>query len=214
MHIYYAYINVSKHQLTFGFFVKLNTEIRQKQIIESSMEIIQQRGIQNLTIKEISKKIGISEQAIYRHFKNKLAILLALIEYFNENLKNSFNHNTNEIPPLKKIQQLTKAHMDYLQSNPSTAAIIFSEEIFRNESVLVELVNQSLQKRLGQMSRLIALAIENSEVKSSVVPENMALVFLGSLRLLVKEWQMSDFSFDLVERGEKVITELIDLIKV
>jgi len=178
------------------------------------MEIIHQRGIQNLTIKEISKKIGISEQAIYRHFKNKLAILLALIEYFNENLKNSFNHNTDEIPVLKKIKQLTKAHMEYLRNNPSTAAIIFSEEIFRNENVLVELVNQSLQKRLGQMSGLFALAIENNEVKSSVIPENMALVFLGSLRLLVKEWQMSDFSFDLVERGEKVIAELIELIKI
>ncbi len=178
------------------------------------MEIIQQRGIQNLTIKEISKKIGISEQAIYRHFKNKLAILLALIEYFNENLKNSFNHNTNGIPPLKKIKELTTAHMEYLQNNPSTAAIIFSEEIFRNEIVLVDLVNQSLQKRLGQMSKLFVSAIENNEVKSSVVPENMALVFLGSLRLLVKEWQMSDFSFDLVERGEKVIAELIELIKI
>ncbi len=207
------YIYVSKHQLTTGRFVKLNTEIRQKQIIESSMEIIQRRGIQNLTIKEISKKIGISEQAIYRHFENKLAILLSLIEYFNENLKNSFNHDDSGESSLKKIQLLTTAHMEYLQNNPSTAAIIFSEEIFRNESVLVAQVNRALQKRLDQMAKLFRSAVENKEIKASVDPENMALIFLGSLRLLVKEWQMSDFSFNLVERGKKVIAELIELIK-
>ena len=207
------YIYVSKHQLTTGRFVKLNTEIRQKQIIESSMEIIQRRGIQNLTIKEISKKIGISEQAIYRHFENKLAILLSLIEYFNENLKNSFNHDDLGESSLKKIQLLTTAHMEYLQNNPSTAAIIFSEEIFRNESVLVAQVNRALQKRLDQMAKLFRSAVENKEIKASVDPENMALIFLGSLRLLVKEWQMSDFSFNLVERGKKVIAELIELIK-
>ncbi len=194
--------------------MKLNTEVRQKQIIESSMEIIHRQGIQNLTIKEISKKIGISEQAIYRHFKNKLAILLALIEYFNENLKNSFNHNYIEESPLKKLQELTFAHMEYLQKNPPTATILFSEEIFRNETILVEQVNNSLQKRINQMSKLLTLAIEKKEVKPSIIPENMALVFLGSLRLLVKEWQISNFSFNLTRRGEEIITELIDLIKI
>jgi len=208
MHIYYAYINVSKHQLTFGFFVKLNTEIRQKQIIESSMEIIQQRGIQNLTIKEISKKIGISEQAIYRHFKNKLAILLALIEYFNENLKNSFNHNTNEIPPLKKIQQLTKAHMDYLQSNPSTAAIIFSEEIFKNDDHLKEIIVRIMNINEKTVENIILSGQNTAEIRDDIDEKTMALVVMGALRLMVKRWDLNDRVFDLKKEGLKLIDSL------
>ncbi len=43
---------------------KLDRETRRKPIIEISLEIIKRGGIQKLTIKEISKQIGISEQAI------------------------------------------------------------------------------------------------------------------------------------------------------
>jgi AcrR family transcriptional regulator len=194
--------------------VKLNTEIRQKQIIESSMEIIHLGGIQNLTIKEISKQIGISEQAIYRHFKNKLAILLAIIEYFNENLKKSFHSPNKAVSPLEKIRDLTTAHLEYLQERPSTTAIIFAEEIFQNESVLAEEVNRSLNKRIEQMTELLQLALERDEIKKTIDPGNMALVFLGSLRLLVSKWRMSEFSFNLVDNGKKVISDLVELIKI
>ncbi len=45
--------------------------VRQKQIIQESIQLIADKGIQGLTIKNISKSIGISEPAIYRHFDNK-----------------------------------------------------------------------------------------------------------------------------------------------
>lgn len=45
--------------------------VRQKQIIQQSIQLIADKGIQGLTIKNISKSIGISEPAIYRHFDNK-----------------------------------------------------------------------------------------------------------------------------------------------
>ncbi|MCD4664213.1 MAG: TetR/AcrR family transcriptional regulator, partial [Bacteroidales bacterium] len=41
---------------------------RQQQIIEESIKIIDEKGIQGLTIKNLSKAIGISEPGIYRHF--------------------------------------------------------------------------------------------------------------------------------------------------
>jgi AcrR family transcriptional regulator len=194
--------------------VKLNTKIRQKQIIEISMDIISKNGIQGLTIKEISKAVGISEQAIYRHFKNKLAILYAIIEYFNENLKDSFDHNSEIDSPLKEIKTLITAHVNYLSNNPSTAVILFSDEIFRNEKDLIEIVNATLQGRLNMLAKLVNEAIKKGEVKAALNAENIALLFLGGLRLLVKEWQISDSSFNLIKRGEQLVDELINLLKI
>jgi AcrR family transcriptional regulator len=193
--------------------LKLNTKVRQKQIIEISMAIITQKGIQGLTIKEISKAIGISEQAIYRHFENKLAILFAIIEYFNENLSDSFNYGSSIKSPLAKIKDLTIAHVQYLQDNPSAAAILFSDEIFRNEKELVDIVNAILKTRLKAVTGLVEESIGMGESKGVVSAENIALLFLGSLRLLVKEWQISGFSFSLVERGRQLVDELIGLLK-
>jgi AcrR family transcriptional regulator len=49
---------------------------RQKEILDTALDLISQKGIQGLTIKNLSKKIGISEPAIYRHYENKIEILL------------------------------------------------------------------------------------------------------------------------------------------
>jgi len=48
---------------------------RQIEIINKSIDIIATKGIQGLTIKNLSKEIGISEPAIYRHFESKTDIL-------------------------------------------------------------------------------------------------------------------------------------------
>ncbi|MBL6964026.1 MAG: helix-turn-helix transcriptional regulator, partial [Candidatus Marinimicrobia bacterium] len=49
---------------------------RQDQIIQESIQLIAEKGIQGLTIKNISKAIGITEPAIYRHFDSKNDIIL------------------------------------------------------------------------------------------------------------------------------------------
>ena len=57
---------------------------RQQQIIEESIKIIDDKGIQGLTIKNLSKAIGISEPGIYRHFESKTEILLSILNNFKE----------------------------------------------------------------------------------------------------------------------------------
>ena len=51
---------------------------RQQEIINVALKLINEKGIQGLTMKNLSKEIGISEPAIYRHFENKIEILLAI----------------------------------------------------------------------------------------------------------------------------------------
>ena len=50
---------------------------RQKEIISVSLDLISEKGIQGLTIKNLAQRIGITEPAIYRHYENKIHILLA-----------------------------------------------------------------------------------------------------------------------------------------
>ncbi|MEA1972657.1 MAG: TetR/AcrR family transcriptional regulator, partial [Candidatus Cloacimonadota bacterium] len=60
---------------------------RQQQIVVTAIKLIANKGIQNLTTKNIANEIGISEPALYRHFDNKLEILKAVITYFQTTMK-------------------------------------------------------------------------------------------------------------------------------
>ena len=192
---------------------RLTTAQRQTQIIEASLEIIKQGGIQKLTVKEIARHIGISEQAIYRHFSSKLEILTSIISYFNSNLKKHLDHDLMSGSATERIKAVTNAHLDYLQSHPAVAAVIFSEEIFQNETSLVQAVKNALLERLNTMASLLRDGQKSGEFKADYDADELAYLFLGSLRLIVVHWRLSGFSFNVKEKGKKMVANLINLLQ-
>lgn len=55
---------------------------RQIEIMEAATLRIDRHGIQYLTIKNLAADFGLSEAALYRHFKSKNDIMLELLSYF------------------------------------------------------------------------------------------------------------------------------------
>ena len=110
---------------------------RQTQIIETSIEIISQKGIQGLTIKNLSKKIGISEPAIYRHFDSKTEILVTILNNFKEmaTFLGGLMKN-NDSSAAEKIEFMFSRIIAIFSETPSLISVIFSEEIFKNEEIL------------------------------------------------------------------------------
>ncbi len=192
---------------------RLDSATRQRQIIDASLELIKRGGIQKLTIKNIAADIGISEQAIYRHFDSKLDILTAIIRSFDQNFKDSFKQFEMPENSIDQIQALIKAHIEYFDRQPATAAVIFSEGIFQNEALLVREVHEALQKRIDHMTKTIEKGQQTGEIKDDCRAEHLAYVFLGTLRLLVTLWRLSSFSFSLPERGALIVEDMINLIK-
>jgi AcrR family transcriptional regulator len=45
--------------------------VRQKDILKAAIAIIANQGYEKLTIKNLATKIGVTEAALYRHFKSK-----------------------------------------------------------------------------------------------------------------------------------------------
>ena len=53
--------------------------LRQQEIIDSALEIIAEKGIENFTIKNLARARGVSEPSLYRHFESKENILILII---------------------------------------------------------------------------------------------------------------------------------------
>ena len=75
-----------------------SSEERKAEIVNNALDLLMEEGMQSLTIKNISLRNHISEAAIYRHFSDKHAILMALVDAFEENLLHTIKY------PLKNYQ--------------------------------------------------------------------------------------------------------------
>ena len=98
-------------------------------------------------------------------------------------------------------------------ANPDLAAIIFSEEIFRNETTLSEAVKEALNDRIQNLTKIITKGQLLGEINSDQSAENLAHILLGSMRLLITRWRLDNFSFDLEDQGRQIVDDLLTLIK-
>lgn len=48
-------------------------------LLDAAVEVIQQRGVHGLSLRECARRLGVSHAAPYRHFKSKDALLVALV---------------------------------------------------------------------------------------------------------------------------------------
>ncbi len=178
---------------------------RQKEIIDVSLDLIAENGIQGLTIKNLAKKIGFSESAIYRHYENKIQILVAILNFFKENTERLFTYELNaEGDALTKINHLFFNQFKIFSASPSLVAVIFSEELFRNETILVEKVSEIMNNNFNTLTTIISTGQKKGELRADVEAEHLSVVVMGTLRLFVKQWQMSNYAFNLTEKGSEL----------
>lgn len=183
----------------------MNTEYtdRQKEIITASLEIIAESGIQSLTIKNISKKIGLVESAIYRHYESKTQILIALLDIIGE--QTEYDNKKKVSSVFKFIEEKLENHFMTFQENPALVSVVFAEDLFQNEPQLLEKTRLKLKKSISELSCLIKKGQQGGEIRTDIDAGIISVMINGSLRMLVKQWRMSGYSYNLTSRGKKLI---------
>ena len=171
---------------------------RQNEIINATIGLISAGGIQNFTMKSLAEEIGISEPAIYRHFKSKLDILIAILT----NVRNEIQvyeqkKNIYETGALDDIDQMLQKQMKRFMEKPSLASIIFAEEIFQNEMELSDKVLSIMNERCNIIERVIFMEQERGVVRRDISAAVLTNLIMGAVRLLVNKWNLSGNGYDL-----------------
>ena len=187
---------------------------RQQQIIKASIDLIDSKGIQGFTIKNLSKAIGISEPAIYRHFESKFEILATILDNFKIQITN-FQNKFKDIKgdAFTKLGMLFNNRFSTFAENPALISVVFSEEIFQNEKKLTEKVNEIYYLNEQILISILQQARDENQIDKSADVEVLALMILGSIRLLVKKWKMTHYSFNLQLEGQKLLDNTLKLFK-
>lgn len=187
---------------------------RQQQILHESVKIIDSKGIQGFTIKNLSKEVGISEPGIYRHFDSKYDILSAILDSFkNKILENQEVFLSSGKDPFIKLRIFFTGIFEILTHNPALISVIFAEEIYQNEKKLSDRINE-----IQKLNETLVVSILTELRRTNSLPHHFnidafILMFFGSIRLLAKKWKISGYSFNLKEKGDELFSSLVGSIK-
>jgi AcrR family transcriptional regulator len=185
---------------------------RQQQIVETAIKLIADKGIQNLTTKNIAAEIGISEPALYRHFSSKLEILKAVIINFQIKMKPALEKLKKSVNSLNKIESFIVEHLKIISQNPDFAKVIFSEANFQNEENLILRMNNMMNQSHKILETIVQSGQKKDEIRSDISSLSIVRMIIGSMRLLVTQWSMSGMIFNLETEGKQFCNDLKKLI--
>jgi len=178
---------------------------RQIEIINASVKLIGRKGISALTTRNLSKTLGVSEPIIYRHFKNKQAILAGILSFLEENTRKvTAGIVIKDAPALDRIEELYLRSFAGFSKKPGLTSAIFSEELYQKEKVssikvlgIIEITNKAVVDILNE-------GMKKKEIRADVTAEQMAFILMGAMRFAVTKWRLNNYKTDLVAHGKEL----------
>jgi len=179
-----------------------NTEFRQQQIIEAAAKLIFKYGSEHLTTKRIAAEVGISEAAIYRHFKSKKSILSFLLKHIEEVLLKDISAEKTGTEPvtLDTIEKIIGNHFSAIDLRKGISFQVIAEIISLGDRKLNKQASQSISNYISRLKELLSDGVRNGTVRNDIDLEAAATLLFALIQGLVNIWSLNEGSFKLTER--------------
>ena len=116
---------------------------RRELVIFTAIDVINEYGIQGISTKEIAKRQGIAESTIYKHFKAKKDIILAVLDYYSQFDSDIFVTALDQSnSPIEAILLFTKSYAEYYENYPAITAITQSYDALLTNPNFVDKVQK------------------------------------------------------------------------
>ena len=138
--------------------------------------------MQALTIGNLARAVGVSEGAIYRHFRGKKQILAGLIEDIDIRLTKRIDLIDGDPDSgLKRLEQVLRHNVA-----PSTLTgvsfLVIAEVLMNGDDELRHLMQTSIDKHLAMIEAQLTVGVQKGEVNPDVDLKAAALQFYGLIQ--------------------------------
>ena len=188
---------------------------RQMDIVSAAITVIARRGYEKLTTKNLAAELGLTEAALYRHFSSKhelVEMVLCYLEHLSCRVIEEIK--AQELAPLDSIRRFVLNRYELFSENPDLAQVMFSEELFRNDPSFTQQYQSIMHIHKDEVISYIKSAQKNGNVDTALIPIQIFRIIVGSMRLIVSQWNMSGHGFNLNLEGSALLETIIKLIEV
>jgi len=178
-----------------------STDVRQKQIIVAARKVIIKYGSEHLTVKNIAKEVGISETAVYRHFKSKKDILFLLTDNIENILVSDIteaiavDHNS-----LQVLDNVLKSHISAVEQRRGIIFQVIAEIISLGDRRLNSKVADAVDKYIARLKDLLAKGVKAGQLREDIDLEAAATALFGIIQGLINIWALKSYSFNPEQR--------------
>jgi AcrR family transcriptional regulator len=170
-------------------------------LLQAAIALIEERGVEAVSVREAARRAGVSPGAPFRHFKSKTALLTAVAEQAMVRLTESVRtelERASGADPIAALRAIGHGYLTWAIANPTHFQIISSRSLidFHGSPRLVE-ENEAIRLI---MIDLIARAGAEGRLRPGIDPETLMLSLRAFTYGVARMWIDGHFPEWRVER--------------
>jgi AcrR family transcriptional regulator len=188
---------------------KQTTEVRQAGLVAAALRLAAERNPADITTADLARAVGITQGAVFRHFANKEAIWLAVLDWATETLlarlqEAAAGQQEHPLTPLHAIQAIFSAHVDFVMQHPGIPRVVFQELQHADDTPL----NARVRNLMQQYRMLVIGHLQRAQAHNLLVAgtdlQAAAVLFLGAVQGLVMQAMVSGQVQSMTAQGPAV----------
>jgi AcrR family transcriptional regulator len=178
-----------------------STRVRRQQIISAARTLIVKYGSEHVTVRRMADEIGVSEGAIYRHFKSKRDIISFLVDDIEGTLLRDLGKNAaSKGGSLESLEKILISHISSIEQRKGVSFQVIAEIVSLGDKKLNKKIYGVINKYILQVKEILALGITEGVIQPELDLDAASTMFFNMIQGLVDIWALSQYSFKLRDR--------------
>lgn len=189
-----------------------NAADRRVEIVETAIRISAEIGPNRVTTQHLADAVGVTQPAIFRHFRTKSEIWLAVAEHIAAGftaLHDAVVDDT-DTNPHDLLHIVVRQHFDHVAAHPALPAIIHSRELHSDIDSFREHFEALVAHGRERLGKLFHRAQEAGIHGTHVAAEDAAYMLTAMMEGVALRWSLANRSFDIAEEGSRLAIGLVD----
>src|SRR5690606_26156808 len=159
-------------------------------------------------------EMDFSESAIYRHFSSKEEIIISMLYYLANDMDARFKQAISTTDNTESMfLKLFKNEAVFFTENPYFVVVVFSDGLMEESERINKAIEKIMETKISHLMPLIVTGQKDGFLKTQLSPEELTHIIMGTFRLLMYKWRISNFEFNLKVRNDRMLKTLLTLIK-
>ena len=142
---------------------------RRHEILQTVAQMLENPAGEKVTTAALAKRLGVSEAALYRHFKGKAEMYDGLIEFIEQTLFALINRITGEEKSgVRQVEGIISVLLGFAQKNRGMTRVLIGDVLVNEDERLQTRINQLHDRLEAALKQALRFGVSQKEIAPEV----------------------------------------------
>ena len=142
---------------------------RKDQILQTLAQMLENPAGEKVTTAALAARLGVSEAALYRHFKGKAEMFEGLIEFIEQALFGLINRITEEERSgVRQVESIVALLLAFAQKNRGMTRVLIGDVLVNEDDRLQQRINQLHERVEAALKQALRFGVSQKEIAQEV----------------------------------------------